>query len=161
VKRIKSRIAADWDAIEVRQPVHFSEVDSMKLVWHGHYLRYIESAREAYCRERGLSYQQMEDGHCIAPVVRLQIEYLAPARMGQVVTARCAHIPGTGPTFDLFYEVRGPSADAARPGQLLCIAETVQVFIDLSGQPYLSPPPPVEALFAAIHARERALAERR
>ncbi|MBA2481936.1 MAG: acyl-CoA thioesterase [Planctomycetes bacterium] len=161
MKRIKSRIEPHWDSVEVVLPVHFSEVDSMKLVWHGHYLRYVESAREAYFRDRGLSYQQMEDGDCIAPVVRLQIEYLAPARMGQVITARCAHIPLTGPTFDLFYEVRGPSADPQRPGKLLCIAETVQVFIDRSGQPYLSPPPPVEALFADIHARELALAERR
>ena len=158
MKRIKSRIEPTWDAVEIQLPVHFSEVDSMKLVWHGHYLRYIESAREAYCRERGLSYQQMEDGDCIAPVVRLQIEYLAPARMGQVISVRCAHLPGTGPTFDLFYEVRGPSADPARRGPLLCIAETVQVFIDRLGQPYLSPPPPVEALFAMITQRERALA---
>src|SRR3954465_595193 len=78
VKRIKMRILPTWDAIELAVPVHFSEVDSMKLVWHGHYLRYCESAREAYCRDRGLSYQQMEDGDCVAPVVRAQLEYLAP-----------------------------------------------------------------------------------
>jgi acyl-CoA thioester hydrolase len=149
MKRIKERIQTGWDVVEVRIPVHFSEVDSMKLVWHGHYLRYIESGREAYCRERGLSYQQMEDQSCIAPVIRLQIEYLAPARMGQHVDVLCAHIPGTGPTLDLFYELRGVA------GQLLCIAETVQVFVDRSGQPYLTAPPPVERLFAAIVSRER------
>jgi acyl-CoA thioester hydrolase len=155
VKRIKTRILPGWDGIELAVPVHFSEVDSMKLVWHGHYLRYCESAREVYCRERGLSYQQMEDGNCVAPVVRAQLEYLAPARMGQTVSVRCARIPGTEPMLNLFYEIRGPAVDGR--ARLLCIAETVQVFIDLAGQPYLTPPPPVAALFAAIAARERGL----
>jgi acyl-CoA thioesterase FadM len=45
VKRIKTRIDPLWDMIELAVPVHFSEVDSMKLVWHGHYLRYCESPR--------------------------------------------------------------------------------------------------------------------
>jgi acyl-CoA thioester hydrolase len=153
VKRIKTRIDPKWDSIELAVPVHFSEVDSMKLVWHGHYLRYCESAREVYCRERGLSYQQMEDGNCVAPVVRAQLEYLAPARMGQTVTVRCARVPQTEPMLNLFYEIRGPS------GKLLSIAETVQVFIDLNGQAYLSAPPPVAAMFAIIAERERALAQ--
>lgn len=160
MKRIKSRISPDWDAIEIAVPVHFSEVDSMKLVWHGHYIRYCESAREAYCRERGLSYQQMEDENCIAPVVRVQIEYLAPARMGQTVSVRCAHLPGSEPMLNLFYEIRGPAPAGGGAGKLLCIAETVQVFIDLAGQPYLSSPPPVARMFAAIAARERALGTR-
>lgn len=168
MKRIKTRILPQWDGLDLPVPVHFCEVDSMKLVWHGHYVRYCESAREAYLRERGLSYQRMEDEHCVAPVVRMQLEYLSPARMGQTVTVRCAHVPGTEPYLHLFYEIRGPAVDATGPGagagtappatRLLCVAESVQVFIDLGGQVYLSPPPAVAGLFATIAQRERALA---
>jgi len=176
VKRIKTRIAPQWDTIELIVPVHFSDVDSMKLVWHGHYLRYCEDAREAYCAARGLSYKTMEDEGCVAPVARLQIEYLAPARMGYHLQVRCGRQPGTEPYLNLVYEIRGPvpapapamaaaasiraspsPADLAAP-RLLCICETIQVFIDLSGQPYLSAPPPVERFFAAIAACERARA---
>ncbi len=149
MKRIKQRIEAGWDMLEVRTPVHFSEVDSMKIVWHGHYLRYMETAREAYSAARGLSYQEMERVGSVAPVVRCQLEYLRPARAGQVLTVRVAHVPGTQPSLVLFYEVVGPD------GTLLCIGETTQVFVDCDGVPFLTPPPPVERMFADIAARER------
>ncbi len=150
MKRIKIRIEPTWDALTLAVPVCFSDVDAMKIVWHGHYLRYCESAREAYCAERGLSYRQMELVASVAPVVRVQLEYLRPARHGDVLAVRVARIPASEPSLDLFYEVRGPD------GVLLAIAETVQVFVDPTGYPFLSPPPPVEAFFAEIRRRERA-----
>ena len=176
MKRIRTRIAPHWDTIELIVPVHFSDVDSMKLVWHGHYLRYCEDAREAYCAARGLSYKTMEDEGCVAPVARLQIEYLAPARMGYHLLVRCGRQPGTEPYLNLVYEISGPVRPIAPDGsgstavvaspapadlwppRLLCVCETVQVFIDVSGQPYLSAPPPVERFFAAIAACEQARA---
>jgi acyl-CoA thioester hydrolase len=150
VKRIKQRIAPEWDALEVRTPVHFSEVDAMKIVWHGHYLRYMETAREAYSAARGLSYQQMEEVGSVAPVVRCQLEYLRPARAGQVLTVRVAHVPESQPSLVLFYEILGPD------GALLCVGETTQVFVDAQGVPFLTPPPAVERLFAAIAGHEAA-----
>lgn len=150
MKRIRTRIEPDWDCLEITTPVHFSEVDSMRIVWHGHYLRYCESAREAYCAARGMSYTQMEHVGSVAPIIRCQLEYLKPAQKSQLLTVRIAHIPDTQPTLNLFYEIIGPTGD------LLCIAETVQVFIDLHGVPFLSPPPPVEAFFATIEAARRA-----
>lgn len=150
MKRIRDRIEPDWDCLTITTPVHFSEVDSMKIVWHGHYLRYCESAREAYCAARGMSYAQMEHVGSVAPLIRCQLEYLKPARQGQVLTVRIAHVPESQPTLTLFYEILGPSGD------LLCVAETVQVFIDLNGVPFLSAPPPVEAFFANIDAARRA-----
>lgn len=150
MKRIRERIEPGWDCLTITTPVHFSEVDSMKIVWHGHYLRYCESAREAYCAARGMSYAQMEQVGSVAPLIRCQLEYLKPARQGQVLTVRVAHVPDTQPTLALFYEILNPVGD------LLCVAETVQVFIDLDGVPFLSAPPPVEAFFAAIEAARRA-----
>jgi acyl-CoA thioester hydrolase len=146
MKRIRERIAPDWDCLTITTQVNFSEVDSMKIVWHGHYLRYCESAREAYCAARGMSYTQMEQVGSVAPIIRCQLEYLKPARQGQLLHVRVAHVPNTRPTLTLFYEIRGPGGD------LLCVAETVQVFVDPQGVPFLSPPPPVESFFAAIEA---------
>ena len=37
----------------VRVQVRFSEVDSIKMVWHGHYMTYMEDAREAFGRKYG------------------------------------------------------------------------------------------------------------
>jgi acyl-CoA thioester hydrolase len=155
VKRLREGIAAGWDAQELRVPVQFHEVDSMRMVWHGHYLRYCEAAREAYCAARGLSYARMEAEGCPAPVIRAQLEYLAPARAGWILAVRCAHVPGDEPLLRLRYEIRAP-VDAPEPGRLLCLAETLQAFVDASGASSLAPPPPVAAFFAGIAARERA-----
>jgi acyl-CoA thioester hydrolase len=146
MKRIRTRIGNDWDVMTVLTSVHFSEVDSMKIVWHGHYLRYCETAREAWCAARSLSYHQMEVVGSIAPVVRCQLEYLRPARQADVLRVRVARIPDTQPLLNLFYEINNEA------GELLCIAETVQIFVDIEGVPFLSSPPPVEAMFAASDA---------
>lgn len=148
MKRIRERIEPWWDQLAIKVPVNFSEVDSMKIVWHGHYLRYAEAAREVYCAARGMSYQQMEDVGSVAPVVRCQLEFFHPARMGRTVTVTVAHLPDSEPKLDLLYEIR--DAD----GTLLCVVETVQVFVDLQSVPFLTSPPPVERFFAAIRFRE-------
>ena len=38
----------------IRVQVRFSEVDAIRMVWHGNYVRYMEDAREAFGREYGL-----------------------------------------------------------------------------------------------------------
>jgi acyl-CoA thioester hydrolase len=149
MKRLRTRIAPDWDMLSVQTPVHFSEVDSMDIVWHGHYLRYCETAREYWCSQRQLSYAQMKAVGSVAPVVRCQLEYLAPARQGQLLTVRVARVPETEPFLNLFYEIINPD------GVLLCIAETVQVFVDRQGIPYLSAPPEVEAMFLFSDAQRQ------
>ena len=35
--------------------VRFSEVDSMSVVWHGNYVKYLEDGREAFGKEFGLT----------------------------------------------------------------------------------------------------------
>ena len=39
--------------------VRFNEVDSMGVVWHGHYAVYFEDAREAFGAKYGLEYLMM------------------------------------------------------------------------------------------------------
>jgi acyl-CoA thioester hydrolase len=147
MNRIKLRIRPEWDRETVSLPVRFNEVDAMKVVWHGHYVAYCEVAREEFLARRGLSYERMVAEHCAAPVVRMQLEYLHPARGGDILSVTCAHQPGGEPKLEMVYEIRNPA------GRLLCVAESVQVFVDGAGQVFLSAPPPVEALFATIAAR--------
>ena len=41
---------------ETTLKIRFSEVDSMGVVWHGSYVKYLEDAREAFGAQHGLSY---------------------------------------------------------------------------------------------------------
>lgn len=144
MRRIKERIDPSWDQHISTIPVRFNEVDSMLVVWHGHYVAYCEQAREDYLASRGLSYRAMDATNCLAPVVSMQLEYLAPALGGDHLAVTCAHIPGGEPKLELFYEIRNAA------GQLLCVAMSTQVFVDKQRQIYLSAPEPVERLFQAI-----------
>ena len=141
-------IDPSWDQ-HIPLTVRFSEVDSMRIVWHGHYVTYCECAREAYLGARGLTYELMAEHRCPAAVIRMDLEYLHPAKPGEVLTARCAHVPGGEPKLECRYEI------ANADGVLLCVANTTQVFIDPDGQPYLNPPAIVHDLFARIARDQR------
>ena len=63
--------------MEIR--IYYEDTDAGGVVYHANYLRYFERARTEYLRERGLSVSELAaEGH-ILPVVRMEIDYRAPA----------------------------------------------------------------------------------
>lgn len=40
-------------------PVRFSEIDSLGILWHGHYIKYFEDGREAFGAEYNLGYMDV------------------------------------------------------------------------------------------------------
>jgi len=66
------------EATQVR--VRFQEVDSMSIVWHGHYLTYFEDARRAFGRRYGLDYSVFLEHNIGAPMVSVWVDFLSPAR---------------------------------------------------------------------------------
>jgi len=73
---------------EVDVEVPFFDVDPMRVVWHGHYVKYVELGRCALLRKIDYDYPQMEASGYLWPVIELQLRYVAPARFGQIVTVR-------------------------------------------------------------------------
>jgi len=66
----------------VRLKVPYYDVDLMQVVWHGHYLKYFEMARQALFRECGLDLQRyMEEKKYVFPVIRSKIKYIRPLRL--------------------------------------------------------------------------------
>ena len=55
-----------------RVELRFNEVDSMGLVWHGHYAKFFEDAREEFGKKFGLGYLDIYDSGFYAPLVDLQ-----------------------------------------------------------------------------------------
>ena len=49
--------------------IRFSEVDSMGVVWHGHYAMYFEDAREEFGKKYDLGYLMMYDKGFFEPLV--------------------------------------------------------------------------------------------
>lgn len=119
----------------VKVKVRFSEVDSLRIVWHGRYLEYLEDAREAFGYEHGLEYMYMYDQGFLAPMYDIKMKYLAPATTDDVLSVTITYRPARGAKLIFDYEIRR-EAD----GQLLFTAETTQLFTTHDGEFVLSCP---------------------
>ena len=117
---------------EVR--VRFQEVDSLRVVWHGHYLTYFEEGRTSFGREFGFRYQDILDAGFVAPIVHVELDYYRPAHFDQVlkVVTRLHEDPGARVQFS--YEVRD---DGPEP---LATGSSVQVFTEPDGTLLLTQP---------------------
>lgn len=65
--------------------VPFFDVDSMDIVWHGHYVKYLEMARCAFLSALGYDYKVMKMNGYGWPVVQLNLKYVRPAVFGQKI----------------------------------------------------------------------------
>jgi acyl-CoA thioester hydrolase len=67
-------------SVRLRVPYH--DVDLMQVVWHGHYLKYFEVARQALFRERGMDLQHyMKEKGYVFPVIRSMVKHIRPLRL--------------------------------------------------------------------------------
>jgi acyl-CoA thioester hydrolase len=65
--------------------VPFYDVDSMEIVWHGHYVKYFEDARCRLLAELDYNYQVMRDSGYAWPVVDLRVKYVKPAQFNRMI----------------------------------------------------------------------------
>ena len=67
--------------IEVEVPFH--DVDLAGVVWHGHYMKYLENARWAVMNRIGFGLDAMLESGYIWPVIGLDVKYIRAARYGE------------------------------------------------------------------------------
>ena len=116
--------------------VRFSEVDSMKVVWHGQYVRYFEDGREAFGRNfPGLGYMDFYANGYTAPIVDLQIQYISPLTVNDVAVIEVRYIDTAAAKIRFEYIIRRKS-----DGALAAKGSTVQVFVRADGDMDLNTP---------------------
>ena len=119
--------------------VRFQEVDGLQVVWHGHYISYFEEGRTAFGRRYELEYQDvMREGY-VVPLVHVSVDYLKPARFGDVLTVRTRLHPEDAARITFTYRIE--NAD----GERLATGRTVQAFTDTDGKLILTRPAFYEA----------------
>ncbi|MCW1876825.1 MULTISPECIES: acyl-CoA thioesterase [Erwiniaceae] len=62
----------------VKRIVRFDEVDSLEIVWHGHYASYFEDARVALGEHLGIGYSTLYREQVPAPIKQLFVNYHRP-----------------------------------------------------------------------------------
>lgn len=75
-------------SVEKKFKVEFYDVDSMDIVYHGNYVKFLEVGRCALLDEIGYNYLNMrEDGYSF-PVVDLRIKYVKSLHFNEVAAIR-------------------------------------------------------------------------
>lgn len=112
---------------QVRVPfeVPFFDVDAMDVVWHGHYVKYLELARCALLRTFDYDYPQMKASGYLWPVVELQIKYVASLRFAQHIEIE-AQLTEWEHRLKIEYRLYD-----ATSGKRLTKASTTQVAVDM------------------------------
>ncbi|WP_192895723.1 acyl-CoA thioesterase, partial [Mannheimia haemolytica] len=63
--------------------IPFFDVDSMEIMWHGHYVKYLEMARCAFLEQIHYTYDVMKaHGY---PIVQLNLKYVRPTLFRQKI----------------------------------------------------------------------------
>jgi acyl-CoA thioester hydrolase len=76
--------------VDIEFDVAFHDVDMVGVVWHGHYLRYLENARWALMNRLDYGLERMLASGYMWPIVDLQARYVNPARFGDRLQARAS-----------------------------------------------------------------------
>ncbi len=113
----------------VEVPIRFSEVDSLRVVWHGHYLRYFEDGREAFGTKFDLEYLDIyeKDGYAL-PLVKEIVEHKRPLKYGDKAIVETTFVNSPAAKIIFRYQIFRES-----DGLLAATGETTQVFVDREG----------------------------
>lgn len=74
----------------VEAQVGFHDVDVAAVVWHGHYLKYLENARWALMDSIGFGLQEMLASGYGWPIVELRVKYVKSAKFGDRLSVRAS-----------------------------------------------------------------------
>jgi acyl-CoA thioester hydrolase len=130
--------------MEIR--VCYADTDAGGVVYYGHYLRFFEQGRMGFLRERGFSVKELHDGGTFLPVVHLEMDYLAPAVLDDLIRVETAVLEMSGGTFTLNQRVVRLS-----DGRTLVDGKVTLACLGPGGRPRRLP----KALVAALQGTER------
>ncbi len=120
---------------EVEMLVPFFDVDSMDVVWHGHYVKYFEVARCALLERIGHNYQQMREAGYAWPIIDVQLRYMRGARFNQRIVVRADLVEWEN-RLKINYLIRN-----AETAERMTRGSTVQVAVEIaSGEMLLASP---------------------
>jgi acyl-CoA thioester hydrolase len=114
--------------IDTQILVPFFDVDTMHVVWHGHYIKYLEVARCALLDRIGHNYSAMVESGYAWPVIDLQLRYVRGAVFGQTLNVRASLVE-----WENRLKINYLITDLAS-GERLTRACSVQVAVDMASR---------------------------
>jgi acyl-CoA thioester hydrolase len=109
---------------EVLIKIHFYDLDPMRVVWHGHYPRFLEQARAALFDKIGFGYREMSESGFVWPIVDMRIKYVRPIMVTTAIKV-IATLVEYETRLKTNYIIRNAETD-----EILTKAHTIQVTVD-------------------------------
>jgi len=114
------------DTIRIRVP--FYDVDSIQMVWHGNFVKYLEEGRESFGFKYGLEYMHIYNSGYVAPIADMHMEYKNTAGIGDTLIVETSYKPCRGAKLMFDYVITREC-----DGELILKASTVQLFVTREG----------------------------
>lgn len=111
--------------------VRYAETDQMGIVYHAHYLVWMELGRVELCRSMGLRYRDLEEtDHVLLTVAEVSCRYLYPARYDEEVVVHTRITQASARLVRFGYDIR-----SLESGRTLSTGSTTHVFCNLEMRP--------------------------
>lgn len=107
--------------------VRFNETDPLGIVWHGNYITYFEDGREALGKTHGISYLDVKKQGYTTPIIKSTCEHKLPLKYGDIAKIKTTFVDSLAAKMIFYYTIYNPA------GEVVCIGETTQVFVDDNG----------------------------
>ena len=120
---------------EIKVPFH--DVDSALIVWHGHYVKYLEVARCELLDTINYNYDDMIESGYFWPVIDMRLRYAKASRFGQELLVNSTIVEWEN-RLKINYEIR-----CAESGERLTKANTTQVAVQIETKEMLFESPRV------------------
>jgi acyl-CoA thioester hydrolase len=115
--------------------VRFSEVDSMKIVWHGNYIKYFEDGRESFGLKYNLGYLDVYKHRVMIPIVKIECSYAKPLVYGDTAIVETRFIDSDAAKIQFEYKVFRKTDN-----ELMASGYSMQVFLTPEGELLLTMP---------------------
>src|SRR5678816_1516050 len=106
--------------------VRFNEADPLGIVWHGHYVRYFEDAREAFGKKYSCGYLDFYKQGFVVPIVKIDCDYKKSLRYGDTVIVEATYHPSLAAKINFTYKLFHGTT-----GELVAKGSSTQVFLDV------------------------------
>ncbi len=115
--------------------VRFSEVDSLKIVWHGHYIKYFEDGRESFGKQYGIGYLDLFSQGLLTPIVEVNCNYKRHLSYGDKVIIETSFVNDEAAKIIYNFKLYRES-----DRELVATGNSVQVFLNEEGELLLTNP---------------------
>lgn len=105
--------------------VQFFDIDPMNVVWHGNYVKYLETARCDLLNKIGYNYDDMKADGVAYPIAKMDLKFIKPAFFMQKLKV-VSTLVELEPSLNIKYEIFD-----IKTGEKIFTAKSMQICVDI------------------------------